>query len=110
MKVPHTWMQFRQGRVATHTHPVSRYFRSVWRNLVVVVEKMILTFWLLDFIEATADCVWSDEQRVRWCSWFLSGPAKAKWHHTLNSSKKTWNSIMEIYKEQYGVHLDPRAA
>ena len=52
MKVPHTWMQFRQGRIATHTQPVSRYFRSVWRNLMVVVEKMILTFWLLDFIES----------------------------------------------------------
>ena len=56
---------------------------------MVVVEKMILTFWLLDFIEATADCVWSDEQGVRWFSWFLSGPATAKWHHTLNSSEET---------------------
>ena len=33
--------------------------------------------WMLDFIEATEDCGWSDEQRARWFSWFLSGPTKA---------------------------------
>ena len=66
--------------------------------------------WMLDFIEATEDCGWSDEQRARWFSWFLSGPTKSTWRHTLKSSEKTWDSIMEIYREQYGVHLDPRAA
>ena len=36
---------------------------------------------------------------------------KATWHHTLKSSEKTtWDSIMEMYREQYGVHLDPRTA
>ena len=33
--------------------------------------------WVEDYKEATADCGWTNDQRARWFSWFLSGPAKA---------------------------------
>ena len=50
--------------------------------------------------------------RVRWFSWFISGPAKATWlHRTLNpADKSSWKRIVEVYKGQYGIHLNPRTA
>jgi len=67
--------------------------------------------WLLDFTEATNDCGWSNQQRARWFSWFLAGPAKATWQHTVKEcDKASWSRIVEIYRGQYGVHLDPRTA
>ena len=67
--------------------------------------------WLLDFTEATNDCGWSNQQRARWFSWFLTGPAKATWQHTVKErDKASWSKIVEIYRGQYGVHLDPRTA
>ena len=64
--------------------------------------------WLMDFKEATEHCGWNDEQRAKWFSWFLSGPAKATWQCTLKDTDKTsWQKIVEIYCGQYGVHLDP---
>lgn len=35
--------------------------------------------WLADFHEATVDCRWTDEQRAKWFSRFLSGVAKNTW-------------------------------
>ena len=67
--------------------------------------------WLMDFKEATEHCGWDDEQRAKWFSWFLSGPAKATWQCTLKDTDKTsWQKIVEIYRGQYGIHLDPRIA
>ena len=67
--------------------------------------------WLVDFKEATEHCGWQDKQRAKWFSGFLSGPAKATWQRTLkDSDKESWQSIVEIYRGQYGVHLDPRIA
>ena len=67
--------------------------------------------WLEDFKEASADCQWSNQERARWFSWFISGPAKATWQRTLKSEDKTsWEKIVEVYKGQYGIHLDPRTA
>ena len=67
--------------------------------------------WLVDFREATEHCGWQDKQRAKWFSWFLSGPAKATWQRTLkDSDKESWQSIVKIYRGQYGVHLDPRIA
>ena len=67
--------------------------------------------WLTDFEEATAHCGWQDKQRMKWFSWFLSGPAKATWQRTLkDQDKASWQSIVKIYRGQYGVHLDPRIA
>ena len=67
--------------------------------------------WLVDFKEATEHCGWQDKQRAKWFSWFLSGPAKATWQRTLkDSDKESWQSIVKIYRGQYGVHLDPRIA
>ena len=67
--------------------------------------------WLMDFKEATEHCGWNDEQRTKWFSWFLSGPAKATWQRTLKDTDKTsWQKIVATYRGQYGVHLDPRIA
>ena len=33
--------------------------------------------WLKDYEEAFADCQWSDRERSRWFSWFITGFAKA---------------------------------
>ena len=54
--------------------------------------------WLTDFEEATAHCGWQDKQRMKWFSWFLSGPAKATWQRTLKDhDKASWQSIVKIY-------------
>ena len=67
--------------------------------------------WLQDYVEATEDCGWDDEKRARWFFWFLSGPAKATWQKTMSAEHKAdWGKIMEVYRGQYGIHLDPRTA
>ena len=54
---------------------------------------------------------WNDQLRARWFAWFLAGPAKSTWQRTLTSEdKKSWSRIVEVYRGQYGVHLDPRTA
>ena len=67
--------------------------------------------WLEGYEEATNDCQWSDKVRTRWFSWFITGPTKATWQRTLTPADK-WSCkrIMEVYKGQYGIHLDPRIA
>ena len=66
---------------------------------------------LMDFKEEEEHCGWNDEQRVKWFSWFLGGPAKVMWQYTLKDTGKTsWHKIVEIYCGQYGVHLDPHIA
>ena len=46
--------------------------------------------------------------RAKWFSWFLSGPAKATSQCTLKDTGKiSWQKIIEIYRSQYGIHLDP---
>ena len=67
--------------------------------------------WVEDYKEATTDCGWTDEQRVRWFSWFLSGPAKATWQRSLeDTDKASWERIVEVYRGQHGIHLDPCTA
>jgi len=67
--------------------------------------------WLEDYIEATGDCGWSDQQRAQWFSWFLAGPAKSTWMHSMRSTDKTnWEAIVKVFKGEYGIHLDPRTA
>ena len=69
--------------------------------------------WLDDFLEATNDCGWSNADRAKWFSWFLSGPANCKstWQRTLKSThKESWKEIVSAYRGQYGVHMDPRTA
>ena len=67
--------------------------------------------WLEDFVEATGDCNWDDGSRAKWFSWFLTGPAKASWQHTLKTEDKSqWERIKEVFKGEYGIHLDPRTA
>ena len=67
--------------------------------------------WLVDFTEATNDCMWTDVERVRWFSWFLAGSAKLTWQRTVKSEDKTsWQKIVEIFQDQYNVHMDPRTA
>ena len=73
-------------------------------------EKDFL-LWLEDYEEVSADCQWSDRERSRWFSWFITGPAKATWQGTLKQAdKSSCKKIVEVYKGQYGVHLDPRTA
>ena len=67
--------------------------------------------WLVDFTEATNDCMWTDVERARWFSWFLAGSAKVSWQQTIKPEDKTsWQKIVEIFRGQYGVHMDPRTA
>ena len=67
--------------------------------------------WLEDYIEATGVCGWKDKDRAQWFSWFLSGPAKATWLHSMKTTDKAnWESIVKVFKGEYGVHLDPRTA
>ena len=67
--------------------------------------------WLVDFTEAANDCMWTDVERARWFSWFLAGSAKVTWQRTVKSEDKTsWQKIVEIFRGQYGVHMDPRTA
>ena len=67
--------------------------------------------WLVDFTEATNDCMWTDVERARWFSWFLAGSAKVSWQRTIKPEDKTsWQKIVEIFRGQYGVHMDPRTA
>ena len=62
-------------------------------------------------IEATTDCGWNNDDRARWFSWFITGPAKSTWQRSLKpADKASWESIVNIYGGQYGVHLDPRTA
>ena len=67
--------------------------------------------WLEDYEEASKDCQWSDQDRAKWFSWFITGPAKLTWQRTLSSADKaSWERIVTVYKGQYGVHLNPRTA
>ena len=67
--------------------------------------------WLVDFTEATTDCKWTDGERAQWFSWFLAGSAKVTWQRTVKSEDKTsWQKIVEIFRGQYGIHMDPRTA
>ena len=43
--------------------------------------------WLADFEEATDDFTWSSETHANWFSWFVEGPAKATWQHTLSTEE-----------------------
>ena len=67
--------------------------------------------WLVDFTEATTYCSWTDHERAKWFSWFLSGSAKVTWQRTVKTEDKTsWQKIVEIFRGQYGIHMDPRTA
>ena len=67
--------------------------------------------WLVDFTEATTDCKWTDGERAQWFSWFLAGSAKVTWQRSVKSEDKTsWQKIVEIFRGQYGIHMDPRTA
>ena len=67
--------------------------------------------WLEDYMEATGDCGWNDKDRAQWFSWFLTGPAKATWLHSIKTTDKAnWKSIVKVFKGEYGIHLDPRTA
>ena len=67
--------------------------------------------WLADFDEATSAYSWSEKQKAGWFSWFISGPAKATWQRTLTvEQKSSWKTIIEVFRGQYGIHLDPRTA
>ena len=67
--------------------------------------------WLVNFTEATNDCMWTDVERARWFSWFLAGSAKVTRQRIVRLGDKTsWLKIVEIFQGQYGVHMDPRTA
>ena len=108
----HTWRRPRHHSTQTRIrdpYPLS------FKTLIHRVEKFSshegdnnFEIWLMDFEEATEHCGWNDEQRAKWFSWFLSGPAKATWQCTPKDTDKTsWQKIVEIYRGQYSVHLNP---
>ena len=55
--------------------------------------------------------MWTDVERARWFSWFLAGSVKVTWQRTVKPEDKTsWQKIVEIFRGQYGVHIDRRTA
>ena len=55
--------------------------------------------------------MWADVERARWFSWFLAGSMKVTWQRTVKpEDKSSWQKIVEIFRGQYGVHMDPRTA
>ena len=63
------------------------------------------------FTEATTDCSWTDHEKAKWFSWFVSGSAKVTWQRTVKTEDKTsWQKLVEIFQGQYGIHMDPRTA
>ena len=55
--------------------------------------------------------MWADVERARWLSWFLAGSMKVTWQRTVKpEDKSSWQKIVEIFRGQYGVHMDPRTA
>ena len=97
---------------------VSFKYPPAFRELQKCIDKFAgksdendFEVWLGDFTEATNDCMWTDVERARWFSWFLAGSAKVTWQRTVKPEDKTsWQKIVEIFRGQYGVHMDPRTA
>ena len=55
--------------------------------------------WLDDYVEATNVCNWDAKNRAKWFSWFLTGPAKASWQHTLKPAEKLqWERIKKCLR------------
>ena len=53
----------------------------------------------------------TDVERSGWFLWFLAGSAKVTWQWTVKAEHKTClNKVVEIFRGQYGVHMDPRTA
>ena len=92
--------------------PPSFKYPSAFRELQKHVDKFSgksdendFEVWLVDFTEATTDCSWTDNERARWFSWFLSGSAKVTWQRTVKTEDKTsWQKIVEIFRGQCGIH------
>ena len=61
--------------------------------------------WLVDFTEATNDCMWTDVERARWFSWFLVGSAKVTWQRLLRLMKRLPGRRKLKSSE---VNMDPR--
>ena len=65
--------------------------------------------WVEGYEEASKDYRWTGQDRARWFSWFVTGPAKLTWQRTLKEvDKASWQRIVTRYKGRYEVHLDPR--
>ena len=99
-------------RTAKQSHPLGfREVRSRVKCFSGNKGEDDFQLWVEDYEEASEDYRWSDRDRARWFSWFVTGPAKLAWQRTLKQTDKTsWKNIVAIYKGQYGVHLDPRTA
>ena len=90
-------------------------YPSAFRELQKRVDKFsgksnknYFEVWLVDFTEATTDCSWTDNERARW---FLSGSAKVTWQRTIEIEDNTsWRKIVEIFRGQYGIHMDLRTS
>ena len=69
---------------------------------------------LLIQVEATGDCGWSHKDRIELDDFLgslqdlLRQPA---WLHSIKTTDKaSWESIVKLFKGEYGVHFDPRTA
>ena len=70
------------------THP--KGFKELWFRVDRFsgnTREADFEVWLEDFLEETADCGWSDADRAKWFSGFLTGPAKSTWQQTLKSKQ-----------------------
>ena len=63
-------------------------FRALINRVSTFSGASDFVAWLDDFVESTHDCGWDDNNRANWFSWFLAGPAKVSWQHTLKPAEK----------------------
>ena len=101
----------RQSHKANQHPPGFKEIRSRVDKFTGKQAEEDFELWFTDFEEATSAYGWSDDQKAGWFSWFISGPAKATWQRTLTAEQKTsWETIVQTFRGQYGIHLDPRVA
>ena len=93
-----------------HHHPSAEVYPSVlskeFKERYFKIDKFRgkdgnddFKVWVEDYKEATADCGWTDKQRV---GWFLSGPADTVRQQSLkNTDEASWDRIVKIYCGQY---------
>ena len=61
-----------------------------------------------DYLETTGNCGWSNKDRVQWFSWFLAGPAKTTWLHSMKTTDKaSWEVIVRCLRESMESILIP---
>jgi len=73
--------------VFRYIHQLSKSYRKGLKTFQEKMMKIILKFGLVDVLEATTDFKWTDTNRTKWFSWFLTGSAKITWQRTVTDNR-----------------------